>query len=152
MNCDPTLLGRLFDRELGLDEHARVSRHLENCPSCQKELRENEAISTLFKAGLDDQLSQINLSDLEARVLELIERKRVSWWMRLRGLFVCKRLLVPATAIATILLLFFYLTRPPATVSGPSAIIDSFTGEISSVIILHTPRSHQTILWISEAT
>ena len=102
MKCDPTLLGRLFDRELGLDEDARVGRHLKNCPSCQKELRENEDISTLFKAGLDDQLSRIDLSDLEPRVLELIQRNRVPWWMRLRDLFVSKRFLVPATAIATI--------------------------------------------------
>ncbi|MBW1792449.1 MAG: zf-HC2 domain-containing protein, partial [Deltaproteobacteria bacterium] len=70
---DPALIGRFFDRELGLDEDAQVGRHLKNCPSCQKELRENEAISTLFKAGLDDQLSQIDLSDLEPRVLELIQ-------------------------------------------------------------------------------
>ena len=149
MKCDPTLLARLFDRELGLDEAARVGRHLKNCPSCQKELRENEDISTLFKAGLDDQLSRIDLSDLEQRVLEHIQRNRVPWWMRLRELFVSKRFLVPATAIATILLLFS-LTRHPVTVSGPSAIIDSFTGEISSVIILETPRSRQTILWFSE--
>jgi anti-sigma factor RsiW len=150
MNCDPALLGRLFDRELGLDEAARVGRHLKNCPSCQKELRENEAISTLFKAGLDDQLSRIDLSDFEQRVLEHIQRNTVPWWMRLRDLFVSKRFLVPATAIATILLVFS-LTRHPVTVLGPSAIIDSFAGDISSVIILETPRSRQTILWFSEA-
>ena len=71
ITCDAPLIGRFFDRELGLDEDAQVGRHLKNCPSCQKELRENEAISTLFKAGLDDQLSQIDLSDIEPRVLEL---------------------------------------------------------------------------------
>ena len=150
ITCDPNLLARLFDRELGRDEAARVGRHLKNCPSCQKELRENEVISSLFKASLDDQLSRIDLSDLEPRVLELIQRKMVPWRMRLRDLFVSKRFLVPATAIATILL-FFCLTRPPGNVSGPSAIVDSFTGETSSVIILETPRTRQTILWFSEA-
>jgi len=149
ITCDPALIGRFFDRELGLDEDAQVGRHLKNCPSCQKELRENEAISTLFKAGLDDQLSQIDLSDLEPRVLELIQRNGVPWWMRLRNMFVSKRFLVPATAIA-IILLFFSLTRHPVTVSGFSTTIDSFTGEVSSLIILETPRSHQTILWFSD--
>jgi anti-sigma factor RsiW len=149
ITCDPALIGRFFDRELGLDEDAQVGRHLKNCPPCQKELRENEAISTLFKAGLDDQLSQIDLSDLEPRVLELIQRSGVPWWMRLGNMFVSKRFLVPATAIAMILM-FFSLTRQPVTGSKCSAIINSFTGEISSLIILRTPRSHQTILWFSD--
>jgi len=149
ITCDAALIGRFFDSELGLDEDAQVGRHLKNCPSCQKELRENEAISALFKAGLDDQLSQIDLSDLEPRVLELIQRNGVPWWMRLRNMFVSKRFLVPATAIA-IILLFFSLTRHPVTLSKPSAIIDSFTGEISSLIIFETPKSHQTILWFSD--
>lgn len=149
ITCDPALIGRFFDRELGLDEDAQVGRHLKNCPSCQKELRENEAISTLFKAGLDDQLSQIDLSDIEPRVLGLIQRNGVPWWMRLRNMFVSKRFLVPATAIAMILL-FFSLTRYPAPVSEGSAIINSFTGETYCLIILETPRSHQTILWYSD--
>ena len=149
ITCDPALIGRFFDRELGLDEDALVGRHLKNCPSCQKELRENEVISTLFKAGLDDQLSQIDLSDLEPRVLELIQRNGVPWWKKLRNMFLSKRFLVPATAMA-IILLFFSLTRQPVPVSESSAIIDSFTGETSCLIILETPRSRQTILWFGD--
>lgn len=149
ITCDPALIGRFFDRELGLDEDAQVDRHLKNCHSCQKELRENEAISNLLKVGLDDQLSQIDLSNLEPRVLELIQRNGVPWWMRLRNIFVSKRFLVPAAAMA-IILLFFSLTRHPVPVSKSSAIIHSFTGETSCLIILETPRSHQTILWFSD--
>ena len=149
ITCDPALIGRFFDRELGLDEDAQVGRHLKNCPSCQKELRENEVISTLFKAGLDDQLSQIDLSDIEPRVLELIQRNGVPWWMRLRNMLGSKSFLVPATVIAMILL-FFSLTRYPFPVSEGSAIISSFTGETCSLIILETPRSRQTILWFSD--
>lgn len=70
--------------------------------------------------------------------------------MKFRGLVLSKRLLIPATAVAIILLLFFNLTRDSATVSGPSAIIDFFNGETSSIIILDTPKSRHTILWISE--
>ena len=141
ITCDPALIGHFFDRKLVLDEDVQVGRHLKNCPCCQKELRENEAISTLLKVGLDDQLSQIDLSDLEPRVLELIQRNGVPWWMRLRNMLGSKRFLVPATVIAMILL-FFSLTRHPFPVTEGSAIISSCTGE--------TPRSQQTILWFSD--
>ena len=149
ITCDPALIGRFFDRELGLDEDAQVDRHLKNCPSCQKELRENEAISTLFKAGLDNRLSRIDLIDLEPRVLELIHKNEVSWWKRLRNTFVFKRFLVPVTATA-IILLFLLFAKHPVPASECSAIINSFTGETSSLIIIQTPRSNQTIIWFGD--
>ena len=32
----------------------------------------------------------------------------------------------------------------------PSAIVSSFTGQISSVMIIETPKEHHTIIWFSE--
>jgi hypothetical protein len=35
-------------------------------------------------------------------------------------------------------------------VTAPSAIINSFTGSMSSVMIFETPETRQTILWYKE--
>ena len=149
--CDQSLIDRFFDKELGQDEYARISKHLSSCPSCQKTLQENKAISALFKTRLNKEFSQTNLDDLEDRVLDLIQKKRTRWWEKLGGLFVPKRLLIPAAAMAAILL-FFSITRQPALVSAPSAIVKSFSGEVSSVMIIETPKSRNTIIWYSESS
>lgn len=150
--CDSALLSRFFDQELGPEERAGISEHIQNCPSCQKALQDNKYISALFKAGLDKELSQTDLDDLDQKILALVRRKRFPWRMRLRDLFISKKFLIPATAMATILVLFFSLTREPVSVSGPSAIINSITGDLSSVIIIETPKSRQTIIWFNEAS
>jgi len=150
-DCDPGLIERFFDNELGPDEHRRVSKHLKSCPFCQKALRDNQAISTLFKSSLNKELSQTNLDDLEERVVDLIREKSVPWWKKITDLFVSRKLLIPATAMAAILI-FITLTRQPAPVSDPSAIIKSFSGDVSSVMIIETPKSRQTIIWYNESS
>jgi anti-sigma factor RsiW len=149
-SCDSIMLSRFFDKELGPGEHARIDKHLKYCPACQKVLRANQSISSLLSTGLEEALSHADVEDFEERVLDLIQRKRVRWWMKLTALFMCKKFYVPAAAVATVLILFFSFVRRPAPEPGPSAIIKSFTGEISSVMIIQTPQSHQTILWFNE--
>lgn len=150
--CDPTLLNRFFDEELAPDEHARVTKHLKDCPSCQEALRDYQVISTTLKIGLANEVSRAKIEQVEETVLDLIQRKRVPWWMRPTDLFATWKVYIPVTAMATLLVLFFTLVRHPATVSGRSAIISSFEGDVESVMILETPKSHQTILWFNEAT
>ncbi len=150
--CDPALLNRFFDQEIRPEERAKVSEHLKDCSLCQKALQDNKYLSALFKAGLDKELSQANLDGLDQRVLSLIRRKRFSWWMKTKDLFVSKRFLIPATAMATIFVLFFSLARDPASVSGPSAIVKSLTGDLSSVMIIEEPKSRQTIIWFNETS
>lgn len=149
--CDPTLLNRFLDQELAPDEHARIRNHLKDCPACQKAVRDNQSVTSLFKTGLDEALAHVNLEDMEARVLALIHTRRAPWWMKLRNLCVSKKFYVPATAVAAGLVLFLALVRHPAPVPGPSAIINSFEGDVTSVMILETHKSHQTILWFKEA-
>ena len=149
--CDQTLIDLYFDNELGQDEHARFSEHISHCPSCQKALRDNQAISTLFKSGLDKEVSQANLDALEERVLDLIRKKRSPWWRKVIDLFVSKKLLIPAAAMA-VMLIFFSIIRQPAPVSVPSAIVKSFSGDVSSVMIIETPKSRNVIIWYNESS
>ncbi len=147
--CDPSLIDRFFDKELSHDEHTRIMKHLTHCSSCQKRFQDNQAISALFKAGLDNELSQANLDGLEERVVALVRKKEIVWWKKFIDLSLPKKLLVPASVLAAIVL-FFCLTRNPAPVSAPSAIVKSFSGEFTSVIIIETPKSRQTIVWYTE--
>ncbi|MBN1842194.1 MAG: zf-HC2 domain-containing protein [Deltaproteobacteria bacterium] len=148
--CDPTLLNRFFDQELGPDEYALMSEHIKHCPSCQKALQDAEAISTLFRTGLDKELSHANLEKVEEKVLAFIRKKKTPWWLKFGRLLVARRFYVPATAVIAGLVLYFSFLAPPTSVSGPSAIINSFKGNVGSVMILETPKTHQTILWFSE--
>ncbi|MDY6987791.1 MAG: hypothetical protein SWQ30_07010 [Thermodesulfobacteriota bacterium] len=147
--CDEGLLNRFFDQELGAEELDHIREHLKHCAFCQRALQENQTLSAQFKTSLDQELSHADLGRIEESALALIRRKETPWWTRLRDLLVSKRFFVPATAMAATLL-FFALLKPPASMSGPSAIVSSFEGDVASVMILETPESHQTILWISE--
>jgi len=51
MGCQEAkpLLDAYHDRELGTDDAAMVSRHLESCPTCRRLLEEREALSRLLQ-------------------------------------------------------------------------------------------------------
>jgi hypothetical protein len=57
---------------------------------------------------------------------------------------------MPLSALATALLIFFFFFHPLSPEPIPSALINSFTGSYSSVIILETPNTRHTILWFSD--
>jgi anti-sigma factor RsiW len=151
IKCDPALVNRFFDGELGPREHALVRSHLRDCPSCQKINESNQNLSALFKNAFEKELSQVNLRGLEQGVMDNIQARSAPWRSGFKGLLAPKKLIIPAAAMAAMLVLLFSLMRPFDPVSAPSAIINSFTGEISSVMILETPKSRQTIIWFSEA-
>ncbi|MDY6839879.1 MAG: zf-HC2 domain-containing protein [Thermodesulfobacteriota bacterium] len=147
--CDEELLNCLFDQELGPQESVHIREHVRHCPSCKKSLHNNQALSVAFIAGLNQKLSGADLAHIEENIIAVIRAERIRSWTALRDLFFSKRFFVPATAMAA-MLVFFTLWKPPGPVSGPSAIVSSFEGDVSSVMILETPESHQTILWINE--
>lgn len=148
--CDPMTLSRFLDQEVGPEEHAQISEHLNHCRSCKKALQEHQSVANLFKTSLERQIAQGRLEALEDEVLALVKGGKISWWAQFVDFFMSRWFYVPAAAAATALALFVYLTRPEAPATGPSAIINSFTGEITSVMIIETPRSRQTILWFQE--
>jgi hypothetical protein len=152
ISCDAEVLGRFFDGDLEPGESVAIDGHIEHCPTCQEELRGNQFVSALLRAGVEEELSRANLQEVEERVIALIRSKRGLWGIHLKNLFLSKKLYVPAAAVAAMLVMVFYLARPPIPASGPSAIIDSLQGDFASVMILETQGSRQTILWIHETS
>jgi anti-sigma factor RsiW len=149
-NCDPELLSRFFDGETGPGEKDFVLEHLKTCEHCQRELKRNAQLTKGYQEKLHRDLSGIHAAALEGKILERVRKNRFPFWPGILDLFTSMRFLVPAAV--TIGVVFFVLTtlKGPSPDSPPSAIINSFTGEVSSVMILETPQTHQTIIWINE--
>ncbi len=148
--CDSILLSRFLDQELGPDQHAKLEAHLRDCPFCQKTAREHHALADLFKAKVEKAVSLTDFGHLERQVMDRVRDVQEPWWQKAGSLLFSKKMLIPAVSAAVMLILFFSYPRPPEQAIGPSAIINSFTGDISSVMILETPKSRQTIIWFDE--
>lgn len=148
--CDQTLSARYLDGELTNDEQAVFKGHLGDCPSCRTALEDYRSVAALFKEGVSEAARHADFDALGKRVLDLARRESKPWWIGIKDFFFSWRLLVPTTAVAASFILFSLLFGPSSHNSRPSAIVNSFTGETSSVMILETSGSHQTIIWFNE--
>ncbi len=146
--CNTELISRFFDKELDAGEYARVAGHIRTCPACRKSLDEFATLSGDIKSHLTGS-TEPDSARLEENVLKAIERKEAPWWIKSKEVLLSKKVLIPASVIASFVFIFFTLFYNPP-VSGPSAIITSLSGGGSSVVILETPQTRQTILWFNE--
>ena len=147
--CDEALVDRYLDGDLAAEEKARMTAHLECCPECRRQV----AAMTAFSKGLRDRVElaveSVDFVALEKDVLTKALRQH-----RSRGGFstfvASLKYTIPAAVTVCLLLFFAYpaFMNNPAPV--PSAIINSFTGSVSSVMIFETPETRQTILWYNE--
>lgn len=148
--CDYGSLSLHSDHELPPCETARMKEHLRGCPSCRQRLRDHKAVSSLFNRRMQAELLQAGLEDLEEDVVALIRKQRLTWRKRMAGFVMSQRFYVPASVVATALLLFFAVSGPNGSVPGPSALISYVGGDLESVVILETEKSHRTVVWFNE--
>jgi len=149
-HCSLELLDRYYDGEISPDESKAVTDHLDGCPVCRKRLAARRTVTESVRAVADEAVSRTDFRHLDQKVLDRIAVRRTPFLSQLKNMRFSWRFYVPASAIAAILMVFFTVfLRQPADV-GPSAIINSFAGKISSVMIIETPESRHTILWFSE--
>jgi len=149
--CNPIMLNHFSDQELGTEEYESVNCHIRECSFCQKEIHKNQLLSSLFKTAFDRRYAKDKPLCLEADILEKIRKKKEPLQIKLRDFFVSRNFLIPAASLAAVMILFFtFIKFFPVPSAGPSAIITSLTGNISSVIIIETPESHQTVIWFDE--
>ena len=146
--CNPEKASRFFDGELETDEHAYMAEHLKTCPVCREKVEDFQSISERVKAYISEAYNKDN-EELEEKIIEAIRKKEAPWWIRGKELLFSKKLLIPV-GVAISFLLIFFMTFGNSAVRRPSAIITSLSGSGTSVVIMETPRSHQTILWFNE--
>ena len=149
--CDPILMERYLDHELNPEDRARAEAHLTICPACRRSLEKNRMVGELFRSDPAAVLTEGEKGALEAQVLAQASRHPWGAWDWLKATFTPKRLVPLAVATALLVVVFSYLLGP-APPSGPSAIVNSFQGDVSSVVILETPDNHNTIIWFVETT
>jgi anti-sigma factor RsiW len=147
--CDGVLLDRYLDGDLGAEEKTQMTAHLDACPDCRRQA----AVMTAFSQGLCDRVEQatdsVDFMALEKQVLIKALRPQRSSGGFSKFVAALKYIL-PVAATACLVLFFAYPDFSAKTTPAPSAIINSFTGSVSSVMIFETPEKRQTILWYNE--
>lgn len=149
-SCDPATISRFFDGELDAEAAASVCAHLDTCSVCRQALEEHRIISENFQIAIAEGRSKIDFDLFEKNLLRRLRTRPIPWRSKLLEFVRFKLFYIPATVLTTVLILFFTFFYPAAPSPSPSAIISSFTGNISSVMIFETTKTHHTILWINE--
>lgn len=148
--CDPKLLDRYCDEELSIEESNSVKAHLNGCPACREKIEGRHKIAEAFRTEINHALAHTNFDQVEEQIIRRIRKgrfKEPSWFQRL---FFSKSFFMPVSALTAALLIFFFIYNPLSPEPVPSALINSFTGSISSAMIIETPETRHTILWFSE--
>ena len=149
--CDESLLYRYLDGDLLPDEQRRLFDHLDGCLLCSRQI----AAMSDFSQHLRDRVQQASETvDFTALEKDVLNKALRQYRQRGRGsaFFTSLKYTIPATLIAGLLLFFGYTHFFAKPAQLPSAIIKSFTGSMSSVMIFETPKTRQTILWYNEDT
>lgn len=146
--CKSELISRYLDNELDGEELKRAENHIAGCDSCKIRLSDYKKINAGLNIPLYPQ-SESGTAEFENNVIEAIKGKENSGLGNWKEYFFQKRVLVPAGLAVSALLMFFTVFNEPVP-TGPSAIISSLSGPGSSIMIMETPETRQTILWFNE--
>ena len=150
-DCDENLLDRYLDGDVDADEMAQMEAHVAGCRRCHRQITALTAFSQNLRSRVHEVTDAVDFVALEKEVLNKALRQHSSRGGFSRMIAVLKYTL-PAAVVAGVVLFFTYpqtVLKPPPV---PSAIINSFTGSMSSVMIFETPETRQTILWYTEET
>lgn len=148
-HCNQEMLNRYVDRETSPEQMQRIELHLQSCTGCRQYVKLHGELAQRLKRVVSASRERVDFDELEQRIVSAA-RRRSDRWGHLREALFSWKLVLPVAATAAMALFFFtslFQSPPPP---GPSAIINSFTGRVSSVMILETPQSHHTVIWYSE--
>jgi anti-sigma factor RsiW len=148
-HCNSELINQYYDGELDQAERSQVESHILVCPSCRKILEDLKAISDQYGVHLAHQSVGVDTHETEKHVLARLRKEEAPWWAKAKETLFSKKALFSATATAGVALLLIAVLQTPVH-DSPSAIVTSVSGDVSSIIILEAPETHQTILWFNE--
>ena len=149
--CNPALLSAYADGELSRQEVGRADQHLAQCQRCQAVLEQYAELSTTFKGTMQHRYPVAAMTALDGKIFERWQRHHyVGWWDGFRWRIYSKWLLVPVTAAVAAVAIWLPLQINAPVTPRPSAIVQSVSGDLASVMIMQTPATQQTVIWISE--
>ena len=148
-SCKLEEISRFHDGETYQAETRRIEEHLQECPECRQELTRLREISGKLRQTVEKAHKEMDFQRFEQQILTAA-RQHTRLRDRLKESLFSWRLAIPAAAAALLIVFFINNLFQPSLSSGPSAIIDSFTGQVKSVMILETTSKRQTVIWYSE--
>ncbi|MBF0099630.1 MAG: zf-HC2 domain-containing protein [Desulfobacterales bacterium] len=151
--CNPEMISCFYDNELTTDQRSWIASHVQTCDACQHSLQNLSSLSRHVVHEIGDQFHNMSV-DIEHQLMKSLSIQKKQSISIEKGFYFFKwgKILIPATVMAGLLILFFtFWIQLSKTVPAPSAIIHSISGNhLSSVMIMETPSSHHTIVWIQE--
>ena len=147
--CNAEMINRYIDGETSPPETKWIDRHLQSCPGCRQSVQQHRELAQRLHREVSAAREALDIDRLEQQIVSAA-RMRAGQRSRLRETLFSWKLMLPVAATAALALYFFTSLLPAPAPTGPSAVINSFTGRVSSVMILETPQSRQTVIWFSE--
>jgi RNA polymerase sigma-70 factor (ECF subfamily) len=149
--CDGTFPDRYLAGEIGAGERTQLKAHLADCGACRRQMAAILAFFKSFRERVRHTCNAVDFVALEKSVLTnvIYQHRHPGRSVNLVGTL---RYVIPIVVAAGLLILFanssffFDKTAPPS-----SAIIDAFSGPVSSVMIYEVPETGQTIVWFHES-
>ncbi|MCK5542749.1 MAG: zf-HC2 domain-containing protein [Desulfobacterales bacterium] len=151
---DEKTIGKFVDNELSSEKSKTISEHIETCPICDSITAKYNHLSNIFVQSTSKQLDKIDTDLLGQNVLEQIKREENNFFKKVFDYFSPKLYLKIASIVAIMIISLTYFQERlirPLDIIGPSAIVNSVDGNVSSVMIFETKKSKHTIIWFSEA-
>ena len=151
------LLERYFDQEVNDEERSLVESHLQDCPSCQDDLKAMEGLRCLMKTPVDEADSKENFYWVWQKIeREIQQEETLGWkesikrWFDLTP-FLRKRVWVPAAAVIAILLLIItpYLYKKTPSSSDPS-VVEYVESQTYNVMVYESEKGDVTVIWLLE--
>jgi hypothetical protein len=151
---DEKTISKFIDNELASEKTEAVSKHIETCPVCNSIATKYNHLSDVFVKNTSKQVDTIDKGLIGQNVFKRIKEKENVFFQKVFDYFPPKFYLKIASVVAIVFVSFIYFQEriiKPVDLIGPSAIVNSVDGNVSSVMIFETEKSKQTIIWFSEA-
>ncbi len=152
-----TLIDKYFDQETSQGEQEVVEKHLRECPACRERLKFMGEV----KLALQRPVMEASEKETFPWVWEKIEREirfkpRWSLWDFVKRRFdltplIGKKIWIPATVVATLLLLLFYSAPIKKNSSHlPLPVVEYIESKTNNVMIYELENVKVTVIWLFE--
>ena len=146
------MLSAFADGELDQQARSNVQQHLAQCRQCRTAHDQIAALSVAFQDALRRHYPNAALAALDGELIDRWHRQHHPGWIdKCRRTIFSKWMLVPVTAVVAAVVVMLPLRTAPPVAQSPSAIVQSVSGDLASVMIMQTPMMQQTVIWISES-
>ncbi len=149
------------DKELNPDEYIAIEKHLKTCVKCSNIASEYMNIEGLYQNIVHEKIATIDTASIKDTIMGEVKKEKKSpfvimpyfylYFYKISDFFKPQRIYLQMASFAAIIIFsMVYLHDQYVLPSGPSAIVESVSGNLASVMILETQEDQHTIIWYKE--